>query len=586
MHCSDEELIAHLDGELGRFKKMRVRRHLDACWTCRARVAASENQIHSLSQAVDEWAFPGPFWSIDAKMQLGAGMREVEETLRDQPVPSRGFRLLRLAWVGASVLALTAAIWMLQTKPAEDRSAVAETIARALGTEKELYRSPLQQEFIVQVAEIRPMRNARVSKLQIWSDGAGGRFASRWSTPDGQLKHALWKPSAGAEYVYAPAVSTAAVRQPAHMPQGDSISSLSNGSLDVTQMEAAFSQWLDSRAWHPISFASDLSVWSQQDGTVLRAERLAEPDGSTLVRITAQRTTNRLTAELSVDLDAADYRPRLQTIRFETPERTVEFRLAVTSIRAVGVTQIPPAIFAPDASLLPSASAGSTNRSSLNIGSGSSIPPAATNGSLLDDMRMIEAQYVLHRAGACLGEAVEIFQEPDGVRVRSRDALSSRRPETLAAFAGLQDVLAALAELRNRAEIPAETPVLNRSSRSSSALLQNAAALRQLADVFTPGRTLTWTARPWRLLESMIRDHAVNLRQELESLNVRTGSKSRSAYTVRGWRESASTLFDKVMLADELMGEDQAADAAGLIDEIEVELASIISNLAAKASRP
>jgi hypothetical protein len=44
-HPSDEALLLFADGELSRIRTMFVRRHLEACWNCRARIAAMEQTI-------------------------------------------------------------------------------------------------------------------------------------------------------------------------------------------------------------------------------------------------------------------------------------------------------------------------------------------------------------------------------------------------------------------------------------------------------------------------------------------------------------------------------------------------------------
>lgn len=44
-HCSDDRLIAFLDGELPENERREVARHLDRCWRCRPRVAELEEQV-------------------------------------------------------------------------------------------------------------------------------------------------------------------------------------------------------------------------------------------------------------------------------------------------------------------------------------------------------------------------------------------------------------------------------------------------------------------------------------------------------------------------------------------------------------
>jgi hypothetical protein len=50
-HCTDDQLLAHLDGELSRRVSRRVGRHLQQCWECRARQGELETSARVLSAA-------------------------------------------------------------------------------------------------------------------------------------------------------------------------------------------------------------------------------------------------------------------------------------------------------------------------------------------------------------------------------------------------------------------------------------------------------------------------------------------------------------------------------------------------------
>lgn len=57
-HCSDEELLKRLDGELGMWETFRVSRHLARCWRCRAALADLDSHIHAVSRIMQQDAFP------------------------------------------------------------------------------------------------------------------------------------------------------------------------------------------------------------------------------------------------------------------------------------------------------------------------------------------------------------------------------------------------------------------------------------------------------------------------------------------------------------------------------------------------
>jgi len=57
-HCSDEQLLQSLDGELPLIDKAFVPWHLRGCWRCRARLDAIEAQVHALLREIDDHPFP------------------------------------------------------------------------------------------------------------------------------------------------------------------------------------------------------------------------------------------------------------------------------------------------------------------------------------------------------------------------------------------------------------------------------------------------------------------------------------------------------------------------------------------------
>ncbi len=53
-HCTDEQLLAYLDGELGLLSRLRCVRHLRKCWGCREQLWAVEKQIERLARLARE----------------------------------------------------------------------------------------------------------------------------------------------------------------------------------------------------------------------------------------------------------------------------------------------------------------------------------------------------------------------------------------------------------------------------------------------------------------------------------------------------------------------------------------------------
>jgi hypothetical protein len=63
-HLSDEDLLLAADGELAARRHAQVRRHLESCWTCRARMAKME---HTIAGVVD------CYHSLDVQSTVGGG---------------------------------------------------------------------------------------------------------------------------------------------------------------------------------------------------------------------------------------------------------------------------------------------------------------------------------------------------------------------------------------------------------------------------------------------------------------------------------------------------------------------------------
>ncbi len=533
MHLSDEQLLAHLDGELSALGRWRADRHLKSCWRCRTRLDACEQQIQRLTVAVDEWPFPPPEWTRDAAQRLNLRLRQCEADF--SPSPAGRIRRFAVPLSVAAALLLCLSAWWMWTRGPRSRLRPAEVIAQVSTVEHAIYVQPVRQTFSVQIAEIRPARQTVVADLQIWSDRASGRFASRLTGPGGALKHALWRPSSDTEFSYRPAVSREVLKQRPHREEAMPLESLADYGLDPAELERAFIRWLENRSWTPISFASDISQWVSGDGALATAERVRGEDGTPTIRITAQRRSRKMVAVLTVDVDSHSYWPRLQAIRFETPERAIEFRLRATSIQPVRRTEMSAGVFSPDANRMRAESAGDPVLPRRETPARPSADEQAA-GTVAIDPRAVEARYVLHQAGACLGEAVRVSEEPGGASVvgLGRGAAGYR------CELSLDYVLNALSDLRRG------QPPTRDDSGISPVALRHARALRRLAEDF-PARGLSaLPPESWRMLESMLEDHTSAVRRELDGLGLRRLAGSAVLPRVPGWRASTMALFEAV----------------------------------------
>jgi hypothetical protein len=570
MHCSDEELLANLDGELTARKRAAVGRHLESCWQCRTRAAACERQIQRLTELMDHEQFPGPDWLAEKRLELRRRMQEAETTLpckeatRPRAIPAR------VTW-GALAAACVAAVTLgwLERAPAPAALKPAETIAHVLTAENALYVRPVEQVFSVQIAQTFPFRPAASGKLQVWSDQSTRRFASRWTGERGALKQAMWQPSGGTGLIYEASDGLRKARRTAD--EQPALAAIAADGLDASHLETGFMRWIESRSWTPVAFTPEISMWSRADGAVARAETIRAADGSALVRITAQRRTRGITVTLTIEADSRTWLPRLQAIRFESAEKVVELRLASERIQPVAETELEDAIFRPD---IPTAAATRVVAPRVDV---ESPPIAAAGGQPVaiseQDSRAVEAHFALHKAGACLGAAVTVEAVAEGIRIVSLGGGAGARGETVTAEARLEDVMGALSDLRRPPQVPSD----DAGTSVSTIALRHAWALARLGEDFPASRVAALPERGRRLLESMERDHLSGIRRETGNSNASLLGAARTPAAAGGeWRASAAKLFDWMLSLRNGPPSAQASfdDLETMMDEIEVGIAS------------
>ncbi len=564
MHCSDEQLLAHLDGELSPLTRLRVERHLRSCWRCRTRRSACEQEIQKLTVAVDEWPFPEPEWKRDAVLRLNRRMEESERSLAAR-LPGRWTDQWAVPAFAAAMMVVCVAAWIWWRGGTARPLRPADVIAQISRVEQTTYLQPVVQTFAVEIAEIRPARRTVKAKLEVWADHEGGRFASRFSGDDGAVRQALWRPSADTEFVYRAALSPEVRKQSPHREEIMAIESLADYGLDPAELERAFLHWLESRSWNPISFASNISSWASEDGSVASAERLRANDGTAMIRITAQRKSSKMVAVLTVDVDSKSYWPRLQTIRFETDQRAIEFRLAATSIRPVRASEMSARVFLPEGAPVAAMRAIRPVLPQPESPTGVQVPEHEADLPAIDP-RAVEAQFVLHQAGACLGEAVRVSEDPDGSRV---DRLGGE-PGSYRCELGLSYVLNALSDLRR--DQPAREGIGPRS-----VAIRHAWALRRLGEQFPAGPIGGLPASSRQTLETVLRDHVDGVRDELGGMGLRAASNAASRGVSADWRISAGQLFEL------LSGNTTAADPDLTVEGIGRRLDAILRSFSVES---
>ncbi|HOQ45248.1 MAG TPA: zf-HC2 domain-containing protein [Bryobacteraceae bacterium] len=576
MHCTDEELLLHVDGELSALTERRVKNHLKSCWRCRTRLSQYEEQIHRLTTRMDEWPFPPPEWSKEAKQRLERRLQDFEVGFSESPSPRFPQWAVRGALAAALILCLGGGfLWMRQSRQLRP----AEVIAQTTVLERTLYEQPVHQKFSVKIAQIRPVAKAVSTELEIWCDRGSGKFASRLSENGGAIKHALWRPSVDEEFVYRPAVSRSVIRRSPHRETPVRLVSLADNGLEVEQLEAGFMQWLESRSWTPISFASDISTWSAEDGTIVRAERVHDEQGSPLFRITAERKSRRMVAVLTVEVESHNYWPRLQKLRFETPEQAVDFSLQTTSIRPVRPAEIASVVYPPDLTPATGTTAAIPRRDEVPAFPAQPAPDDIDNEPASAE---IEAHYALHKAGACLGQAVRVSQDSDGTWIWKLAGESGAQVEGFTTPVAIEHVLGALADLREAPPVGIQLPA--EDSRPLAVALRHAWAMERLALRFPRERSSSMSAGSRRLLALMLREHAEAARKAYSELGMPAAARAERLPAPPDWQQSASDLFASLARLQELLQVQPASDdLARLGRTIDSRMQSIVAALSREA---
>jgi hypothetical protein len=595
MHSSDEILLAHLDGELGERQERRIARHLKACWECRARLAELEAQVEALAKAQSERSFPGKARIEAARARfLEWEERFEEERPRERFSPALWRNALRAAAVLA-VIAAGLAYWETgrrsrrQTEALLRQSQIAE---QAFASSREVVHQVLR----VEVAQIRPGRTERRSRLEVWSEASSGRLAFHWNDQEGKLKEAVLR-EAAPKPMPRPIAATQAV----------SLGDLSQHGLDPDRIEDGFLAWLKSRQWLPVGVTTDLAVFRSRGGVVLTAERTTSGDGQNVIRFHARGRSYGADVAWAVEVDAASFRVRWQHARYETPERAVELRLISERAELISAAGVRPGVFSPP-SLAPEKPRPPViverKRPAGPVRSGSE------ESAELDAVE-VEALWLLHRIGACTGEVTEVASDPPmTLRIRALVRTEERKSELVAALAVLPARANVVLDVHTFDEAPAGGTSTDRHSPTASrrttlslekafvrylieragirdrALAERQArelaqagqsasgaayvegwALVRLAERFDPNRIAKLPPRARRMLEQMVRQHGAALRSRLEEtretlapLLVAGAAPPEPLPPAAGWTEATFALFDAVARLDDLV-QDATGDA-------------------------
>lgn len=540
-HCSDEQLLAALDGELPEAQRSEVVRHLEVCWACRARQAEIESQVHLLTRAAAQSLYPEGGWSTLAKRRFTLAVQALEPVAPARP-PSPS---VRWSWAAAAGVMIVIALgtysagWLRSIRDPATGSA---GLQQLIDADRSVVAEPVHQVVRVRIEQTRPRIESRARRLEVWSDPKGGRHALHWRDQH-VLRQAAWRSEDGGVGV-SRAFASAAPDSP------DLVASI-GGHWNAQQIEEAFLRWLAARVWEPVVLGGDFSVFASDSGTRLVAQQVVPGT----VRLTARRQRAQVITEWIVEMDERTHRPRLQHIRWERPDAAMEILFVVESEARLDAATLRPTLFHspfPSKPTAPPVLAGI--RTALPTG------PALPARSLELTTAGIQAEYALRRLPRDWVEAIEIEFEDSRIVVRGVTQTAEMREGIEAVLGKLEWVALAVQsveetpagpasaaasiawieppeepgfplekELAKRLAVPGDKSETARrvaafsaqAARLASAILGESWALHRLAERYPDGRLALVRPETRWLLDELRESHLRSLSQaraELQSL--------------------------------------------------------------------
>jgi hypothetical protein len=423
-HCSDELLLANLDGELSLRRQRAVKKHLAACWDCRARLSELEHQAEAVARSVSEQRFLGPDHIERAKRRFLLARDEFERSMFLRPQVQHGISLatrVSFAAILASLFVGSVIHWYFSHPQALGPQ---EVLGRTLAFEQaETSNSAgIHQSFRVEIAAADGAESGSIRRLDVWSEAASGRFAARSTDESGALRDAVWRPNAQREYVYSSGQALKLVSSPTIESTVPAVDSIAEGGIDPDQLQRGFVKWIEGQRWQTLSLSTGVAAFISEHGVALQAERTRDASGRYLVRLRAERDSNGRRVEISLDIDPETYRPIKETIRFQISDRAVEVRLSPEHTERLVADQVRPALFEPDTNLF-----ASNNATKI-------VPPAVVREPVgPGQLAALEVDVLHHldQIGAVLGEQTRVSRTDGKILVQGVVDTEQRKEEIL-----------------------------------------------------------------------------------------------------------------------------------------------------------
>ncbi len=489
-HCSDDLLIAYADGELSPREQSRVAAHLRECWECRGRMEQLDATAQALARMAAENPFGGAHRAACAKARFLEWKREFERQAAGRRNWFSRFPLPAVPALAALVaLAISGALfWAVKLS---ERARPLETLDKARMFEQALLARPavLHQVMHIEVLQTEPVVKRGGGRLELWAE-RGQRYSARWTDWNGELQYAVWHPSAGKAWRYDSRYARRALPASEQATTGVSLVEMEADRFE--QLEAAVLDWVRRRSWRPVEVAGDFARYASQGGLALEARRSRTPEGRTSLLLTARRAGATMTVDLLLELDAETYRPRLQQATYRYQDRVLYVRVNVARQDPLPAAEVAAGVFGPDASLLISLPSRSRQ-----IIPALMPPPVLPAGAADSPGAELEDMFTAHQLGSCIPPQPAPF--PSGSSAFLHTAIRRQVEQRLAGVSSPLSAVAAAAE----------------AVALAGAAVEEATELQRLAAWATSEKAMQLESRHWHMLDRMVQDHVLRLRQKL-----------------------------------------------------------------------
>ena len=420
-HPSESDLLVYLDGEGDGKWSSRVETHLKSCWSCRVKREEIECLISAFIKSRDRALRNLSEARAGALLRLQARLDRLDSELGAPPFFSRllvwlrrwrhsrsRFSVRSATLMAASVLLLVI-LWRVTSAPPVSAREILKRTQLAESQRIQKTAIPVvYRKLQLRRSSSAPARPEAVS-WEIWDDVTHSRFRQRVGDESG------WR------FIAEESESTSTGSR----PQASSAPPLL---LELQQVLRA--NRMD--AWHPLS-AGAYDAWRgglRRKTEEVRREELE--DGTVAVALTTKplgpfTMDDVLKAELVVRTE--DWHPVEQRLEVQGKDEVRKYELTETGYDVLALNGVADFIFA-DLSPL---------HAPLTVAPiTAAVPPlteVATTPSTADLIAAeVEAHFALHRARACLGEALEVTREHSIVKVHGIVDNALRRDQLLEAL--------------------------------------------------------------------------------------------------------------------------------------------------------